>query len=189
MKTSRTSSMSWHHVNTTSVPQTMKVDANKILYTGYAGAAGTANATSFADDNILAEQKVTSVHVRHGKLVDSLQVIFKDNANHVVESPQHGGDGGGLDVFDIDADAGEYLVAIDGHAGKTVDSIGFTTNTGRKSAGGQLWGGGGGGPYHFEVPDGYEIVGFTGKNGPNEDENNRNTIGSIGIAYRQRIAG
>jgi Jacalin-like lectin domain len=144
------------------------------------GDCGTANSNAFRDDNVDANYRIVQVRVRHGKLIDAIQVIWKDIvSNKIVEGKVYGGGGGQWDDFNVDADQGEYLISMSGKAGKTVDAIGLTTNTGRKAS----WGGVGGHDFQVNAPSGCSIVGFFGKWGHNADEN-RDTLGCIGIAYR-----
>jgi hypothetical protein len=128
----------------------------------------------------LPEYRVARINVWHGKLLDAVQIVFKDREGNTVRSPKHGGPGGRQDVFDIDADNGEILTGIFGFAGSVVDSIGFTTNRGRTVG---PWGASGDSRrnYQFTAP---EIVGFYGLSGPDRDEADRVLIKQIGIKWR-----
>jgi hypothetical protein len=77
-----------------------------------------------------------------------------------VAGPQHGGGGGGLNVFHLDAD--EYLTGISGRAGSFIDSIRFETNK-RTSP---IFGGSGGSrDFRIEVPADTQVTGFVGRAG------------------------
>ena len=143
-----------------------------VLYEGYAGGGG---GSAFADGNIGTGTVVTSVLVRNGSYIDALQLVLQTSGGQTITSPQHGKDGGHLDVFPLSAN--EYLTSIEGRFGDYVDSMTLVTNTGRRSP---AFGGGGGskGSYVFQVPDGFEIIGFAGRAGDYIDQ--------IGIAFRQR---
>lgn len=165
------------------LPAPRDAQPDKIYYAGAAGgAAQGSGAQQFKDDNVLASWNVTSINVWSGKLVNALQVVFKDDKGTEVDGPVDGGTDAALTPFVISADEGEYLQKITGNCGDALDSLVLTTNQ-RSSI--RFGGTGGPNPYTFEAPDGYEIVGFWGTHGQYQPEN-KDVIGQIGIAYRVR---
>ncbi len=134
---------------------------------------GSAAGTTFTDPVTGTSPTLTGVNVRSGWWLDSIQ--------GVPTLPAHGGVGGIL--ANVAFPAGEYLVGINGAYGTHVGIINFVT----KNAAGTLktygpFGTGQGGnnttPYTYTVPDGNEIVGFTGRAGT--------YLEAIGVMYRAR---
>jgi hypothetical protein len=74
--------------------------------------------------------------------------------------PQHGGEGGGLSVFHLDAD--EYLIGISGRSGAYIDSIRFETNE-RTSP--TFGGSGGSRDFRIDVPAKAQVSGLAGRAG------------------------
>jgi len=84
----------------------------------------------------------------------------------------------------IEAAEGDYIVAIIGNSGDTVDSIGFVTKSGQQFG---PWGGGGGQGYRLDAtPPGTEIIGFFGGYGKNTNSGDQVTIKQIGGWCRTR---
>jgi hypothetical protein len=77
-----------------------------------------------------------------------------------VAGPRHGGSGGNLNVFHLDAD--EYLVGISGRSGSYIASIQFQTN---KRTSPTFGGSGGDRDFGIQVPPNAQASGFTGRAG------------------------
>jgi len=119
---------------------------------------------------------ISRVVVRHGVLVDSLQIQADPTALGV-----HGGNGGRSAVFQLDRD--EWLTEVSGVCGPHdgdgfyVTAVYFGTSNGRYSdaygRGGGDWG------FTYRVPDGYEIAGFWGRSGI--------WVDALGVMVRSRF--
>lgn len=140
---------------------------------------GGSGGHEFLDQEPEPGTRVVEVQVRSGEYVDSVQLVYMLRDGRTVVGPQHGGDGGALSVFHLDAD--EYLVGISGHTGSYIDSIQFQTNK-RTSL---LFGGHGGGrDFHVDVPPNAQVMGFTGRAGEYLD-----AIGLTFAPLRRRFYG
>ncbi len=104
--------------------------------------------------------RVVEVRVRSGQYVDSVQLVYMLSDGHSVVGPRHGGNGGNLSVFRLDAD--EYLIGVSGRTGSYIDSIEFQTN---KRTSPTFGGNGGNRDFQVEVPDNTRVVGFAGRDG------------------------
>jgi hypothetical protein len=137
------------------------------------GPSGGMGGREFVDDVIPPQSKVVEVRIRATQLLDAVQIVHQtgDGARH--EFPAHGGGGGEVRVFLLDE--GEYITGISGRCGEFVDSIRIHTNK-QTSA---LYGGTGGPTeYHYEAPQGTEVVGFYGRAAQYVD--------AIGVVLRKR---
>jgi hypothetical protein len=142
-----------------------ELDSEIVVDTGSSGGTG---GLPFHTTNADPSNKIIGIQVRSANEVDALRVIY---ANGLVEA--WGGSGGSWNpVFEIFP--GEELVKISGKAGLRVDSIVFTTSTGRVS---QVYGGRGGTTsYRHEVPTGRgPALGLHGRA--------QNRIDRIGLVY------
>ena len=140
---------------------------------------GGSGGHSFLDPEVEPGTRVVEVQVRSGEYVDSVQLVYMLRDGQTVMGPQHGGEGGALNVFHLDAD--EYLVGISGRTGSYIDSIQFLTN---KRTSPKFGGSGGGRDFHIEVPAYSQIMGFTGRNGEYLD-----AIGLTFAPLRRRFFG
>lgn len=140
---------------------------------GRFGPSGGGGGREFVDDAIPQNSKVVEVQVHAGSRVDGVQIIHETREGVRQPLPQHGGNGGSLNVFTLDAD--EFITGISGRFGSRVDSLQIQTN---KQSSIQFGGGGGSIDYHYEAPEGTEIVGFSGRSG--------SEIDAIGVTLRRR---
>jgi Jacalin-like lectin domain len=164
-----------------------------MLPIGPFGDAGTCNSNEFSDENVLATERIAMITVCHGKLVDGVRVTYRDENGRTSQSPWHGGDGstgGGFSDVVLDVEHGEYITGVDVRSGKTVDGIRFRTSAGRSFPNPTSYYGNdaSGGPHTMNIPEGNELVGFFGKYGKNEDEDDRIMVGQIGVYHRPRQA-
>src|SRR5260370_4846048 len=95
------------------------------------------------DDSSYIGNPITSITVRHGDLVDAIQVTYGNQ-----QAPRHGGGGGQSDTISLAK--GEQVIAVVGRSGDLVDQIQFVT----VSPGNVLrtygpYGGGGGSPFYI----------------------------------------
>ena len=87
---------------------------------------GGPGGNAFLDPEPEPGARVVEVQVHSGEYVDSVQLVYMLSDGRTVMGPQHGGPGGQLSVFHLDAD--EYLTGASGRAGAYIDSIQFQTN-------------------------------------------------------------
>ena len=74
---------------------------------------GPEGGDAFSDGILPAEAEVVGVKVRHGDLIDSVELLYKTGKEKVVSLGRHGGDGGDESVFMLEE--GEH---IKGHQGR-----------------------------------------------------------------------
>jgi len=137
---------------------------------GYSGGSG---GIEFKDYEIPENSTVIEVRIRSGVYIDAIGIVHEtaDGKRHA--STMHGGEGGNLEVFTLDKN--DYINGISGRYGTFVDSIRFHTN--RKIS--PTYGGSGGkAEYHYEAPEGTEVVGFYGRSGQ--------LLDAIGIVLTRR---
>ncbi len=134
---------------------------------------GGAGGTLFTDI-VSADRSLTSINIRAGAKIESIQAVLNSGA-----LTNHGGTAGTTQNVIWPSD--EYLVRIYGVHGTQVGKIGFETNTGRKFEyyGTATSADSIGSTFDYTVPDGKEIVGFTGRASAYLD--------SIGVMYRDRL--
>jgi hypothetical protein len=113
---------------------------------------------SFTDD-LTTEKIITRVIVRHGELVDSIQLRWKTSSGDR-SGERHGGGGGAESYFDLNE--GECIESISGEAGDFVRKLAFKTNAGKEYTFGK--GGCGSKPFTIDVK-GKKILGFWGRSG------------------------
>jgi hypothetical protein len=132
----------------------------------YGGSGGNA----FADLDPPDASRIIEVRIRSGEMVDSVQMVYGLIDGRNVVGPLHGGSGGGLNSFRLDAD--EYIIGLSGRYGRNLDSLRIITNK-RTS---QTYGGRGGtNDLRIDVPSGYLVIGFAGRSGVYMD--------AIGLTY------
>ena len=132
--------------------------------------AGGRGGNPFSDTQPAAGTRVTEVRVRSGEMIDAVQMVYATVSGSSSLAGQHGGSGGRLNVFRLDAD--EYITGISGRHGEMIDSLRIHTN--KKTS--PLYGGSGGSrDYQIEVPTGTEALGFVGRAGERLD--------AIGLTY------
>jgi hypothetical protein len=113
---------------------------------------------SFIDD-LTTEKIVNRVIVRHGELVDAIQLRWKTSSGDRT-GERHGGGGGAEKFFDLHD--GECIESISGEAGDYVRKLTFTTNQGKEYTFGK--GGCGSKPFTIDLK-GKKILGFGGRSG------------------------
>ena len=109
--------------------------------------------------------RIREIRIWSADVIDSLQVVWQADGKFT-EGHRHGGEGGVLNTFPLDE--GEYITAISGdYNTDVVSQIRFETNKGRSSAPFGLGGGRKGrfAKLRYEAPEGFHIVGFTGRAG------------------------
>lgn len=130
--------------------------ANRASATGTA-LFGGAGGWAFTDD-VSQVRRITRIRVRHGGLVDSLQLTWERHDGQIVEGPRRGGEGGQLTTIDLAP--GERLIKVTGRSGGYVDQLTFYTSTGRIYG---PYGGSGGQLFELEPDYGDHILGFHGR--------------------------
>ena len=149
--------------------------------------AGGRGGNPFSDPQQAAGTRVTEVRIRSGEMIDAIQMVYETISGSSMDAGLHGGSGGRLNYFRLDAD--EYITGISGRCGDLIDSLRIHTN--KKTS--PLFGGSGGNrDYQILVPGGTEAVGFTGRSGQRLDAvgliyaplsrrlDNRTVVGSVG---------
>ena len=121
---------------------------------------GGPGGNAFLDAQPAQGARVVEVQVRSGDHVDSMQLVYALYDGRTVMGPRHGGSGGGLSVFHLDAD--EYLLGISGRSGSYVDSIQFQTN---KRTSPVFGGRGGDRDFRVDVPENAQVTGLAGRSG------------------------
>jgi len=121
---------------------------------------GGSGGAAFSDPEPERGARVIEVQVHSGEYVDSVQLVYMFRDGRTVLGPQHGGAGGKLSVFHLDAD--EYLIGVSGRSGSYIDSLQFLTNR-RTSP--RFGGSGGNHEFRADVPANAEVAGLTGRSG------------------------
>lgn len=131
-------------------------------------------------------ERICQIAVRSGSRIDAIQVQVCDPNGNRYYKPKHGGTGGTLSYFNLDAD--EYITNIYGYIGSsngrtTVQALSFDTNkrvnTGYYQFGRSPTINGTSYPANFwiVVPPGYSVQGFLGSSGSELD--------SLGVDVRK----
>ena len=137
--------------------------------------AGGSGGNSFSDTLPAAGTRVTEVRIRSGQYIDAIQVVYASASGSSVAAGQHGGSGGRVNIFRLDAD--EYITGISGRCGDIIDSLRIHTN--KKSS--PLYGGSGGSrDFQIVVPNGSQAVGFVGRAGQ--------YLNAIGLSHARIVA-
>ena len=150
-------------IGLTYLPLTLRIAGQTEIAGGRGGAA-------FSDRDIPMGAKISEIRIRSGQSIDSIQAVYVLQDGRAFEGPGHGGRGGNLNVFRLEAD--EYITGLSGRYGDYLDSLTITTNR-RKS---QVFGGRGGSRnFAISVPAGNQVSGLTGRSGEYLD--------AIGLLY------
>ncbi len=137
---------------------------------GATSSAGGQGGNPFTDPQPAAGTRVTEVRIWSGEVIDAIQMVYASASGSTVLTIHHGGSGGRLSVFRLDAD--EYITGISGRYGDVIDSLRIHTN--KKTS--PLYGGSGGSrDYRLEVPSGAEALGFAGRSAERVD--------AVGLVY------
>jgi hypothetical protein len=131
---------------------------------------GGPGGSAFLDPGPEQGALVVEVQVRSGDYVDSVQLVYSLSDGRTVVGPQHGGTGGELSVFHLDAD--EYLIGISGRTGTYIDSIRFQTN---KRISPTFGGSGGSREFRVDIPANAQVTGLAGRAG--------NYLDAIGLTF------
>ncbi len=107
-----------------------------------------------AAQGAVTKRLVRCVHVRTGRHVDCVELVFHDDS---VEEYGDAQGGEAQQVFELDVDAREFLVRVEFRQHKHLDGIQFVTNLGRTSP---WYGGSGGQPFTMRADPGFMIVGL-----------------------------
>jgi jacalin-like lectin domain-containing protein len=129
---------------------------------GYFGGAG---GTSFSDPVLTMQPLViaiSSITIRSGTLVDSLQVTYLRADGSTYTTPQHGGDGGAAAT--ITFVSGEHIIALLGSSGEYVNQLAFLTEApnGKRNTYGPYPSGASGGNAFIVNSN---VLGFFGRSG------------------------
>jgi Jacalin-like lectin domain len=130
------------------------------------GPSGGLGGGAFSDLDALGsslgsgKSRVGRIEIRHGALIDAVQITHVLNDGSLRTLGQHGGTGGGLATIDMRKD--EVVIAISGRYGAFVDSLTIRTNQGRVL---KFGGDGGSVAYNYTAPPGFAIIGFVGSSG------------------------
>jgi Jacalin-like lectin domain len=119
---------------------------------------GGPGGNAFSDPQPEPGALVVEVQVRAAEYVDSVQLVYMLSDGRTVMGPQHGGAGGRLSVFHLDAD--EHLTGISGRSGTYIDSIQFQTN---KRSSPTFGGNGGNRDFRVDVPANAQVIGLAGR--------------------------
>lgn len=141
----------------------------------YQGPSGGTGGVSFTDQ-LPSNQyfELREIAIRAGDRIDGITVAWELADGSLDNADWKGGYGG--DLYNIYLYPGEYLVGVSGTYSSQIDSLQFTTNYGYY---GLRYGGYGGvQDFNYRAPEGYEIVGFTGREG--------DQIDALGVIMRLR---
>ena len=103
---------------------------------------------------------ISRVTIRHGRVVDAIQISYRLSSGQDYVAGWHGGRGGRQTVFRVNVDGGERVVGVFGKSGGKVDQIGFVTNHGRIFG---PYGGSGGSNFRVNSCDVRGIFGRSGR--------------------------
>lgn len=137
------------------------------------GSSGGGGGIAFVDDVVDTDVRIKEIRIRAGSRIDSVQIVYEKANGGTVEKPQHGGNGGRLQVFLLDDD--EFITGISGRAGDNVDSLVIQTN---KQSSPRYGGNGGRIEFSYNAPEDTEISGFMGRAA--------DRIDAIGVLLRTR---
>lgn len=117
---------------------------------------GGGGGSAFSDD-LTEATRITSITIRHGNFVDSIQTTWLSTSGQQVTGVRHGGGGGNPSVINLKPN--EAIVRVEGRSGQFVDQLTFHTNLGNKFG---PYGGDGGSPFTLS---GLCAGGFVGRSG------------------------
>jgi hypothetical protein len=108
------------------------------------------------DDALLDADRVRSLWLASGSLIDSIQIIYRNGAR----TSRHGGLGGagGWTAFEPD----ELILSVSGRVQNYLEQLVLRTTHRTISAGGRD---SAGEPFTFSAPEGHHIIGFHGRCG------------------------
>lgn len=75
--------------------------------------------------------KIDTITIFSGGYIDGIEIEYLLSNGQKYRGGLHGKTGGGRRVIDLDAQGGEYIIAIFGRRGEKLDRLGFVTNRGR----------------------------------------------------------
>jgi Jacalin-like lectin domain len=133
---------------------------------GPSGGTGGNSQVTDSDEGFLEPgtrvARVLLSHDRPHNVVGAIQFTHIRSNGSLLDLPHHGGFGGDQTLIDLERN--EHIIKISGKYGQFVNSITIQTDNPARSpifVGGP----GGAGEYTYEVPPGFEIVGFYGRSG------------------------
>ena len=138
---------------------------------------GGPGGSAFMDPAPEQGARVVELQVHSGEYVDSVQLVYMLGDGRTAMGALHGGPGGQLAVFHLDAD--EYLIGASGRGGEFIDSIEFQTN---KRTTPTYGGNCGRRDFRVDVPPNSQITGFAGRAGQYLD-----AIGLTFTPLRRRV--
>ncbi|GKG72871.1 hypothetical protein DXA15_15905 [Parabacteroides sp. AM58-2XD] len=71
-------------------------------------------------------KKINAIKVRHGAVIDAIQLYWVSDNDKFTNSPQFGGNGGAESWMFLSSN--EYIKKIEVHSGTKIDYVAFTTN-------------------------------------------------------------
>ena len=121
---------------------------------------GSTGGDEWSDEQLLGQRvfKPQKITIRHGGMIDSMQVTYTNAQNQVVVAPDHGGQGGKEEVIQFETD--EFINEVFGHHGKAINQIGFGTNKGKRYG---PYGGKGGMQFGFYFGEEEFLSSFSGR--------------------------
>lgn len=138
-----------------------------------AGPSGGQGGVAFYDDPPSTFLQLDYIKLCGHKLVDSIEVAYKDTNNYPQHYGRHGGNGGYCKVLSFWS--GEYITSVSGNHGRYVDSLKITTNQGKSIEVGTY---SVAGKFEYTGNDQFTIAGFKGRS--------QTLIDAIGVVYFQK---
>jgi hypothetical protein len=136
------------------------------------GVSGGTGGQGFDDSGTAAggipdDSFAVRLRIRHGAVIDAVQMVIDRPGAAETVKPQHGGNGGTLK--EITLERGEFIREIRGRYASTVNTMIIVTNVHtypkpEEGVGGE-YGNGGDVDYAYIAPWGHEIIGFFGRAG------------------------
>ncbi|NJK79727.1 MAG: hypothetical protein HC876_04160 [Chloroflexaceae bacterium] len=122
------------------------------------GPSGGIGGREFSEYTLPPGARLKKIHIFVSNYIDAVQFIYVDGEGNTVTMPRIGGLGGELQVVALDED--EYVTGISGMSDWYIDQIQFHTN---KRSWDMVGGIGAVHSFHYQVPNGYEVVGLFGR--------------------------
>lgn len=138
---------------------------NEVAYGPWGGNGGTAFDARLILQSGETGKKLTAIKVRHGAIIDAIQLYWINNKGQSSYSPQYGGSGGTESWLYLSD--GEYITGFNIKSGNKVDNITFVTNYGVYTFGGP--GGANSANLNFGI-SGFQLHGIYGRSGNKLDK-------------------
>lgn len=122
-------------------------------------AFGGKGGVPFSDDafNVMG---IHRINIRYGRYVDRLEILYVTDLGPGQITLAHGGNGG-TNEMSISLGGSEVVEAVAGRAGAYIDQLTFRTNYCEYGP----FGGDGGTPFEFVIPEHSSLAGFFGRAG------------------------